>query len=108
MRYQCHECDRQFEEPDIVTETHGMTDGSCEKHGVCPYCKGYFEIRCKVNAGSGYWSAFWLQADSPYTASVSKGGVGGAEIDIFERIPVVSYINYKFSPAKMQGAFVDC
>ena len=48
------------------------------------YCKGYFEIRCKVNAGSGFWSAFWIQADSPYTASVSKGGVGGAEIDIFE------------------------
>lgn len=48
------------------------------------YCKGYFEIRCKVNAGSGYWSAFWLQADAPYTASVSKGGVGGAEIDVFE------------------------
>ena len=48
------------------------------------YCKGYYEIRCKVNSGSGFWSAFWLQADSPYTASVSKGGVGGAEIDIFE------------------------
>lgn len=48
------------------------------------YCKGYFEIRCIVNSDPGYWSAFWLQADSPYTASVSKGGVGGAEIDIFE------------------------
>ncbi len=50
------------------------------------YCKGYFEIRCKVNADPGYWSAFWLQADAPYTASVSKGGVGGAEIDIFESV----------------------
>ena len=50
MRYQCHECDRQFEEPDIIEETHGMTDGSCEKHGVCPYCKGYFEEMhpCKI------------------------------------------------------------
>lgn len=48
------------------------------------YCKGYFEIRCKCNAGGGFWSAFWIQADAPYTASVSKGGVGGAEIDIFE------------------------
>lgn len=48
------------------------------------YCKGYFEMRCIVNSGLGFWSAFWLQADSPYTASVSKGGVGGAEIDIFE------------------------
>lgn len=50
------------------------------------YCKGYFEIRCKVNADPGYWSAFWLQADAPYTASASKGGVGGAEIDIFESV----------------------
>lgn len=48
------------------------------------YCKGYFEIRCIVNNDPGFWSAFWLQADSPYTASVSKGGPGGAEIDIFE------------------------
>ncbi len=48
------------------------------------YCKGYFEIRCIANSGSGFWSAFWIQADAPYTASVSKGGVGGAEIDIFE------------------------
>jgi hypothetical protein len=48
------------------------------------YKNGYFEIKCKVNKGIGYWSAFWIQADSPYTASVSKGGVGGAELDIFE------------------------
>ncbi|MBR2868123.1 MAG: glycoside hydrolase family 16 protein [Clostridia bacterium] len=48
------------------------------------YKNGYFEIKCKVNEGAGYWSAFWIQADSPYTASVSKGGVGGAELDIFE------------------------
>lgn len=55
------------------------------------YCKGYFEIRCKVNAGSGFWSAFWIQADAPYTASVSKGGIGGCEIDIFESM---SYDNF--------------
>ena len=48
------------------------------------YCKGYFEISCILNEGSGYWSAFWLQADAPYTASISKGGIGGAEIDIME------------------------
>lgn len=48
------------------------------------YCKGYFEIRCIVNAGSGFWSAFWIQADYPYEAEYSKGGVGGCEIDIFE------------------------
>ena len=48
------------------------------------YCKGYFEIRGIVNAGSGFWSAFWIQADHPYEAEYSKGGVGGCEIDIFE------------------------
>ena len=37
-----------------------------------------------VNEEPGFWSAFWIQADAPYTASVSKGGVGGAEIDIME------------------------
>ena len=50
------------------------------------YCKGYFEIRCIVNNDPGFWSAFWIQADAPYTASVSKGGPGGAEIDIFESL----------------------
>ncbi len=48
------------------------------------YKQGYFEIRCICNDSPGYWSAFWIQADAPYTASVSKGGVGGAELDIFE------------------------
>ena len=48
------------------------------------YCKGYFEVRCKINREEYFWSAFWLQAPSSYTAADSKGGVGGAEIDIFE------------------------
>ena len=48
------------------------------------YTRGYFEIRCIANKGKGFWSAYWLQSDYSYTASVSKGGVGGAEIDIFE------------------------
>ena len=48
------------------------------------YKQGYFEIRCICNNSPGYWSAFWIQADSPYTASVSRGGIGGAELDIFE------------------------
>lgn len=50
------------------------------------YRKGYFEISCIVNEDPGFWSAFWIQADAPYTASVSKGGVGGAEIDIMESL----------------------
>ena len=48
------------------------------------YCRGYYEIRCKCNKDKGFWSAFWIQADSPYDHYISKGGVYGAEIDIFE------------------------
>ena len=48
------------------------------------YKQGYFEIRCICNDSPGYWSAYWIQADAPYTAEISKGGVGGAELDIFE------------------------
>ena len=48
------------------------------------YKQGYFEIRCKCNPGGGFWSAFWIQANHPYEAQYSQGGVGGAELDIFE------------------------
>ena len=48
------------------------------------YKQGYFEIRCRCNAGGEFWSAFWIQAKHPYDHELSRGGVGGAEIDIFE------------------------
>ncbi len=48
------------------------------------YKQGYFEVRAICNGAPGFWSAFWLQASAPYTASISQGGVGGCEIDIFE------------------------
>ena len=48
------------------------------------YKNGYFEIRCICNPGGGFWSAFWIQAKHPYDHELSKGGVGGAELDIFE------------------------
>lgn len=50
MRYECHNCGRRFEEPDIITETHGLDSPPYEKIDVCPYCKGYFsEIHeCKI------------------------------------------------------------
>jgi hypothetical protein len=48
MRYQCHNCLRDFEEPDIIREYHGTEE--YEEIGVCPYCKGYFEemTQCKI------------------------------------------------------------
>ncbi len=71
------------------------------------YCKGYFEISCKVNDGDGFWSAFWIQADSPYTASVSKGGVGGAEIDIFESIGNPTFMSRNSVTQTIHCAGVD-
>lgn len=71
------------------------------------YCKGYFEIRCICNPGGGFWSAFWIQADSPYTASVSKGGVGGAEIDIFESMSWGDFIGADSVSQTIHCAGVD-
>lgn len=48
------------------------------------YRQGYFETRCICNEGGGFWSAFWIQADHPYDHDLSRGGIGGAELDIFE------------------------
>lgn len=50
------------------------------------YCKGYFECKCICNSGRDFWSAFWIQANDPYTHEVSRGGIGGAEIDIMESL----------------------
>ncbi len=54
---------------------------------VKKYNKGYFEICCKCNDGGEIWSAFWTMPEDPidpYNHETSKGGVGGAELDIFE------------------------
>ena len=48
------------------------------------YTHGYFEIKCKCASGGGFWSAFWLQSGNSYDHNASRGGVGGAEVDIFE------------------------
>ena len=50
------------------------------------YTYGYFETRCICNNSDEIWSAFWIQADAPYTPEISRGGVGGAELDIFESL----------------------
>ena len=71
------------------------------------YCKGYFEIRCILNEGSGFWSAFWLQADAPYTASISKGGIGGAEIDIMESYNDETHKRYNSIGQTIHCAGVD-
>ena len=52
------------------------------------YCKGYYEIRCKVFSNTSrrdLWSAFWITLNGEeLNADVSRGGLGGCEIDIYE------------------------
>ncbi len=48
------------------------------------YTRGYFEIKCITSECEPFWSAFWMQSPNSYTPELSKGGIGGAEIDIFE------------------------
>ena len=48
------------------------------------YTYGYFEIKCIPNDSEYFWSAFWLQSDNSYSHEISKGGIYGAELDIFE------------------------
>lgn len=48
------------------------------------YQNGYFEICCKCNQDRDFWSAFWLQSATSYEHEISAGGIGGAEVDIFE------------------------
>ncbi len=48
------------------------------------YVQGYFEMKCIVSKGGGFWSAWWLNSRGMASAEASNGGLGGAEIDIFE------------------------
>ncbi len=51
------------------------------------FTRGYFETRCICSEAlpqNTLWSAFWLQARHPYEAGISRGGPGGAEVDIVE------------------------
>lgn len=76
MRYECHNCGRRFEKPDIITETHGLDIGPYEKIGVCPYCKGFFEevFECKI---CGEWFT-----DSELTSGVCDDCVYEHDTDV--------------------------
>ncbi|MBQ9552807.1 MAG: glycoside hydrolase family 16 protein [Clostridia bacterium] len=45
-------------------------------------CYGYFEVRCKLPAARGMWSAFWMMNDK--VVNVDGFGDDGTEVDVFE------------------------
>ena len=69
------------------------------------YTYGYFEVSCKPNDTADFSSAFWIQSKNAYIHELSQGGVGGAEIDIFETYFTddILYRNYIFSTIHCNG-----
>lgn len=45
-------------------------------------CYGYFEVRCKLPAGTGLWSSFWMMNEGVY--NIDGFGNDGTEVDVFE------------------------
>ncbi|MCL2508132.1 MAG: glycoside hydrolase family 16 protein [Oscillospiraceae bacterium] len=45
---------------------------------------GYFEITCIMSKGGGFSSAWWLNSQGMTSSELSRGGVGGSEVDIAE------------------------
>jgi beta-glucanase (GH16 family) len=45
-------------------------------------CYGYFEVRCKLPAARGMWSAFWMMNNQ--VEHVDGSGDDGTEVDVFE------------------------
>lgn len=86
----------------------GWYTGTCRSRGLKEFTYGYFEVRCKVPAAEGLWSAFWMQCDT--MRNVTKGGKNGAEIDIMEspyyndpKMPAEKYRNTMMHTIHIDG-----
>lgn len=53
--FKCLDCRFEFNEPTIITETHGLNSPPYEEHSVCPNCGGDFTdlIECDL-CGRGF------------------------------------------------------
>ena len=58
------------------------SSGAVRTHSKFDQVYGYYEIRCRLQQTTGFWSAFWLMGYE--VGKVGDGGKDGAEIDIFE------------------------
>ncbi|MBQ8897749.1 MAG: nucleoside hydrolase [Clostridia bacterium] len=89
----------RVEDGNLIIKTGYFEDGEfgpgwygADLHIKKRFTRGYFECRCICNDPypTNFWSAFWLQARGPYTPEISRGGIGGAELDIMEAIRAVA------------------
>ena len=60
----------------------GYYTGVITTNGKYEQCYGYFEVRCKLPAARGMWSAFWMM--NGQVEHVDGFGDDGTEVDIFE------------------------
>ena len=60
----------------------GWYTGSISTINLYEQKYGYFEVRCKLPAAYGLWSAFWMMNDG--VDNVDGSGQDGTEVDIFE------------------------
>lgn len=65
----------------------GWYTGCITTRGKFEQCYGYYEVRCKLPAATGMWSAFWMMNEGVY--NIDGFGQDGTEVDIFESM------NYK-------------
>ncbi|MCR5042049.1 MAG: glycoside hydrolase family 16 protein [Clostridia bacterium] len=60
----------------------GWYTGQITTRGLYEQLYGYFEVRCKLPAATGLWSAFWMMNEGVY--NVDGSGKDGTEVDVFE------------------------
>lgn len=86
----------------------GWYTGTCRTRGLKEFQYGYYEVRCKVPAAEGLWSAFWMLCDT--MGDVTGDGKNGAEIDIMEspyyndpKMPAEKYRNTTMHTIHIDG-----
>ena len=63
-----------------------LFSGGIRSKGKFERTKGLYEIKFKVEDGSGFWYAFWIFAKND-PANISGSASNGAELDCFEILP---------------------